>query len=246
MSEASEFLTACTGSCRLALLPLAVVPSLVWLAFFMAQTKHREKLRNIAQVFFWGAAIALPVVVVERGFETLFVGDPSRPHSANPLIFAVDPFIYLFFGIAFVEEIGKYFVARAKAYPRGFFDEPQDAMLYLIVAALGFAAIENFTYAWAFAEDGGEILILALVRGISANVLHVVASGALGYFWALSLSASAERKKFLYTGIVLATLLHGIYNTLIIEIDRWHIEERAASVQFEMLVTALVLVLSGS
>lgn len=246
MHELSALLTACTGSCRIALLPAALLPSVLWLAFFMAQDKHREKFRDIVRVFLWGAAIALPVVIVERSFEILFVTGPDPLGGTNPLIFTVNPFIYMFLGIAFVEEIGKYLVTRAKTYSRAFFDEPQDAVLYLVTAALGFAAIENLLFAVRFAEHGQEVLSLTLIRGVSANVLHVVASGTLGYFWALSLSTPKERKKFLYTGIVLATLLHGIYNTLMIEINRWYIEERFASTNFEMLVTALILVLSGA
>jgi RsiW-degrading membrane proteinase PrsW (M82 family) len=40
-------------------------------------------------------------------------------------------------------EIFKYLVVRFKVIKNPAFDEPTDIMLYMIIAALGFAAVEN-------------------------------------------------------------------------------------------------------
>lgn len=191
-------------------LPLGAIPSIAWLLFFIFQDKHKEKARNIIRIFLWGGVIALPVVFIEITTQQLF----SIPLAA----FVLYPFIYSFILVAFVEEFAKYFVVRIKALPYSFFNEPKDAIIYMITAALGFAAIENINYIYNFATNLNEVINIIVFRGITATFLHVIASGTLGYFLALSLINSKERKKFLYTGIIIATVLHGIYNNFIIQL----------------------------
>jgi len=109
-------------------------------------------------------------------------------------------------------------IRSTKAMPYAFFDEPQDAIIYMITAALGFAGIENVVYALNHATSPDTVLGMTVFRGISANFLHVVASGFLGYFLALSLEYTEEKRKFLYTGIAGAVLLHGTFNNFIMKL----------------------------
>lgn len=190
--------------------PIAVVPSLIWLLFFVLQKKHKEKLKDIAKVFLWGISIALPVAILEEYGRGLLVEFASH--------LFITPFLMGFVVVSFVEEYAKYIVVRTKAMPYAFFDEPQDAIIYMITAALGFAGIENVVYALNHATSPDMVLGLTVFRGITANFLHVVASGFLGYFLALSLEYPKERRKFLYTGIAGAVLLHGIFNNFIMNL----------------------------
>lgn len=221
--------TTCTGSC-LIYVPLAIMPSILWLMFFVAQKKHKEKTKNLLSVALWGVIVALPVVAVERLTFDLFFA----PIAAS---IAASEFIYTFFTISAIEEFAKFFVVRFKAMPRKFFDEPQDAVIYMITVALGFAAIENMAYVLNFATSSAELLQITAFRGITATFLHVVASGALGYFLALSLSIPHERKKFLYTGIAFAILLHSIYNYFIIKLE--------TQAGFQVLILSSLLIISG-
>ena len=68
-------------------------------------------------------------------------------------------------------------------------DEPVDGMIYTIVAALGFAAIENVFAIFSFVSVGSpEYLHVAFnfisMRFISAVALHGLASGIAGYYFA--------------------------------------------------------------
>jgi RsiW-degrading membrane proteinase PrsW (M82 family) len=94
------------------------------------------------------------------------------------------------------------------------FDEPVDAMIYLVVAALGFAAVENV----AAAAKAQEIVFeTATLRFIGATLLHTLSSGLFGYYWAKSI---LERKPaYLFTGFALATLLHTVFNYLILRYE---------------------------
>lgn len=200
----------CTAQCA-PYIPLAAVPALLWLLFFTSQKVHREKIRNILYIFFWGIFIAAPVVVVQALIEDILY----TPFAS----YALASTLYAFLGIAFVEEAGKYLVVKLKAVPRAFFDEPQDAIIYMITAGLGFAAIENMVYAAGIASSLREVIELAAFRGITATFLHASASAVLGYFLAISIfDRTSEHKKFIFIGLTGATVLHGIYNNFIMNI----------------------------
>lgn len=234
------FTLSCTEGCLLSL-PLAILPSILWIAFFYVNATHREKIWDIARIASWGVFIAVPVTIIELGFQWVFVGDVRAPTP-------IGWFLYLFVGIAFVEEFAKYVVVRTKAMGRSFFNQPQDAVLYMVASALGFAAIENIIYAAALAQTTSDVLFIALQRGITATSLHVIASASLGYFLALSLRADAARDRFkmVSVGMVFATMLHGLYNTFIINIERNTVmhDGLGASIAFSWALVVVLLTLS--
>jgi len=226
----------CTSECLIGL-PIAFIPSAIWLMFFVFQDKHREKFRNLLEIFIWGMLIAIPVAFVERMAGFAF----NEYYLASAAMFTV----FSFLGIAFVEEFGKYVVVRFKAIGKNFFDEPQDAIIYMAASALGFAAIENVVYVLDAAENLGDLLGLVAVRGISSNFLHVAASSTLGYFLALSIENKYEGKKFLFTGLILATLLHGIFNGFIINIGKQIQQGEQVGSMLGVFLLSSLLIVSG-
>jgi len=96
-------------------------------------------------------------------------------------------FVYSLIVIALVEEVVKFLMTRLMLFKNKVFDEPIDAMIYLIVIALGFAFFENFLV--VFDNYLNEIALLETIgvlvyRFIGANLLHVVSSGIIGFYWA--------------------------------------------------------------
>ncbi|MEX2008088.1 MAG: PrsW family glutamic-type intramembrane protease [Candidatus Spechtbacterales bacterium] len=232
--------------------PLAIIPPLAWLFFFATQDRHREKLMDLTHVFLWGVALAVPVIVIENILSCWFVDCREGfdlMGGAAPFLFVLPPVIFSFLAIAFVEELGKYLVVRFRAVSQNFLEEPQDAMVYMITAALGFAAIENILYALGTFQNpgvGGEVVVQIIVlRSITANILHIVASATLGYFLALALANPREFKRFLYTGLALATLLHGIFNTFIIRIVERNLNGQFGAANFETILLVALLIISG-
>ena len=51
--------------------------------------------------------------------------------------------LYIFLGVATIEEIAKFLVIKIKVLKSSELDEPLDIPLYMIIAALCFAAVEN-------------------------------------------------------------------------------------------------------
>ena len=187
---------------------LAFLPSMLWLLFFWRQDRHPEPKRIVARIFIWGMLIAIPIVVVEGLLGEFFV-----PILGISLIW-----VFQFLGVALIEEIGKYGVVRFKAIPLKAFDEPQDAVIYMVTAALGFAAIENVFYALSVYEYGFTASIYAIGgRFLTANLLHIIASGTVGYGIAYARFTRFSHRHLVIISLGIATILHGLYNHFIIQ-----------------------------
>lgn len=198
----------------LILIVFALAPSFVWLLFFLKKDAHPESKRMILKIFLYGMLIALPALFIERalfqGFKVLLI--PSV------FIFGLNMFI----GVAFVEEYLKYLVFKGKVSGSPELDEPTDVMIYMIIAALGFAAFENILILLPFGSSFliQEAFFLVLLRFVGATFLHALSSGLVGYFLALSFVKERQRGRLLLMGLGTATLLHGLYNLSIIKIGK--------------------------
>jgi len=192
---------------------LGLAPSIIWLLFFLRKDSHPESNKMILKIFFYGMTIAIAAALVEIGIFKIVQGNWIK---AFPLLFFI---LYNFLGIALIEEFLKYSVIKQKVINNSEFDEPLDAMLYMVIAALGFAALENI-----FVLLPGEKTLLFLeaisivsLRFIGATFLHALCSGLIGFFLALSLFETKKRLRLIILGLGIATLLHGLYNLSIIK-----------------------------
>ncbi len=189
---------------------LGLVPSLVWLAYYLREDMHPEPKRMILEIFFWGALITIPVFFVQVGLANLL-----EMTNLNSTIFSI---IYWFLIIAFSEEFFKYLVFRVKVFNSPHLDEPLDVMLYMVVAALGFTAIENILYLFSpagpmsFDQSVTRALIMVLIRFIGATFLHTLCSATAGYFLAISIQKAKKKYIPLILGLLIATVLHGLYD----------------------------------
>lgn len=204
---------------------LGILPSLVWLSIYLKEDDHPEPNLLILQTFFLGALAAPLAAGVEFVLVSVLEGSFLPILISNILIF--------FIAIALVEEYWKYLVVKLTAAKTKAFDEPADAMIYLIVAALGFAAVENIIALFSFVESTSDVIEIVLLRFLSATLLHVLASAIVGYF--LAREHFFFKKKQALKGIIIAAFLHGVYNILTL-----------ASNGFEKLsVTIYIILLLG-
>jgi RsiW-degrading membrane proteinase PrsW (M82 family) len=183
----------------------------------------------IFRVFLYGMLFAFLAFLVE-GFLLIILSSLFIFQKLSPFFQLLVTLFYIFFGVAFVEEFFKYLVVKKKVISQPEFDEPVDALIYLITAALGFAAFENFLILFSFQNfflPQKEIIYffdyflnlasISIFRFLSATFLHALVSGIVGYFLAL---AFFQKKKYaLFWGLSIATFLHGLYNFSIIKIE---------------------------
>ncbi len=183
------------------LILFGLLPSFVWLIFYLKEDPHPEPKRTIIQTFIAGMASTVVILVLQIGFKSVMS------------IFTID--FYGFFSLlvfAAIEESLKFYSARSvirRHLPD--FDEPIDAMVYLIVAGLGFATVENLA---TILQNPDIAIEIASLRFVGATLLHSLTSGLIGYYWARSLISHDRR--WLGYGFIVGISLHALFNYLII------------------------------
>lgn len=169
---------------------LGILPAVLWLIFFLREDATRpEPKRMIVYVFIGGALAAGASVIPEFFLQKYFPPPMGAPAYASALL---GPF-------ALIEEVFKFLIVYLIIKRSSYFDEGVDAMIYMITAGLGFAAVENVLNLIG-ADSVFEVFTL---RSIGATLLHALASGILGFHWT---------RGYLIPGIVAATLLHWGFN----------------------------------
>lgn len=202
---------------------LAFLPPVLWLLFYLREDRHPEPKLLLILTFVGGMASALLAMAAELfilGRDGLAVGI---------LGIASTPFLF-FLVIGLMEEYAKYLPVKFLVVKRPDFDEPVDAMIYMMTAALGFAALENALFIFPFffttVEDVFSVMPLsqenvllgldvAANRFLGANLLHALSSGLVGFFLARAWF-HPRRHHFVGLGIIVASLLHAAFNYLIL------------------------------
>ena len=188
---------------------LGILPSAVWLSIYLKEDDRPEPNKFILKTFFLGALMA----PVAAGIEFLLV---SSVRDVTWPIYVIN-FVMFFGFIGLVEEYCKYLAVKLGALKNTVFDEPTDAMIYLIVSGLGFAALENILALFHFVGSDmgfltGEAFEITILRFLSSTLLHVLASAIVGYH--LARQHFFGQKFSLIKGILIAGILHGTDNTL--------------------------------
>ncbi len=179
-----------------------MLPALLWLFFWLMEDRcEPEPKRYIVLCFLAGGLAVLPVYFIER-----FAMDYT---SGTMLLFIW----------AASEELLKFFAAYVTALRAHVFDEPLDAVVYMVTAALGFSAVENALFLVGPLSDGDALrtIITGDLRFIGATLLHTLSSATIGIALALSFFASARvRKMAALLGVILAIVLHTLFNFFIL------------------------------
>ncbi|MBX4198613.1 PrsW family intramembrane metalloprotease [Candidatus Parcubacteria bacterium] len=140
------------------------LPVMVWLWFLEHEDKHPEPKKLTVYAFLGGMVavlLVLPFQYIAQG-----IADENTK----------------FFIWAATEEIIKLIVAYVFVLRRIENDEPIDSLMYLIITALGFAALENALYLLQPLRSGhiSEAFITGNFRFMGATLLHVVSSSIIG------------------------------------------------------------------
>jgi RsiW-degrading membrane proteinase PrsW (M82 family) len=188
---------------------LGVLPGLIWLFFYLQEDIHPEPKRLILTAFIVGGLMAVPVIIFQVLTDDILVFLKLK----NTIISIA--------ALALIEEIFKFIAAYWTINKNPAFDEPIDAMIYLITAALGFATIENILIMGnIFYLRDAAFLTTAFsttaLRFIGATLLHALASGLLGYYWAVGLIKKSLGKN-LSCGFFIAVLVHSTFNYLVLQ-----------------------------
>lgn len=194
-------------SVNILLVTLGLIPSLVWLYFFSQKDCHPEPKNLLAQTFLMGIIISPVAILLQFGFAQ-FASTVVGISQA-----AIQNTSYFFLWAAVVEEAIKFYAVRMLIMRNPEFDEPIDAMIYMITAGLGFAAMENILVMFRVFPDGTQATLATwALRFTGATLLHALSSGLLGYFLAMSWFFRDHKEKLVVIGLIMATVFHFTFN----------------------------------
>ena len=185
-------------------------PALAWLWFWRREdAPHPEPRKLIALAFFAGMVTVALVIPIQKFVAPFLV--------SQTLIFTA---------WSAIEEVMKFLVAKVTVLRRREDDEPIDPVIYMVTVALGFAAVENTLF--LISPLAGDSLLQTVMTGnlrfVGATLLHVLSSAAIGVMLGLSFYKSKNARRLYATGgVILALLLHSIFNFLILNTAEEHL-----------------------
>ncbi len=188
---------------------IGIVPSFVWALFFVREDEvHPEPKKLLLYAFLAGAGITLFVIGPQLALTKFLTNSGLEQYG-----------FWTLFILAGVEEIFKFFAVYITIARLKDFDEPIDAMVYMIIAALGFAAVENVASiarsSLFITAEVGRIEVLSL-RFIGATLLHSLSSALVGYYWGLAMLQKHKFSLLILEGLGVAIILHAVFNYLIV------------------------------
>lgn len=179
-----------------------VIPSLLWLWFWLKEEEHPEPKGLLTIVFIMGMLAVIFVLPIQK-----FIQSQVNTHEMEIILWAS------------AEEIFKYLAVLAILYRSNNASKPIDWPIYLITSALGFAALENalFLVKPLLSEGTTVSLLTGQLRFLGSSLLHTVSSGLIGIAIGLSFFMDEFKKKFfLFVGFIVAIALHSTFNFFII------------------------------
>jgi RsiW-degrading membrane proteinase PrsW (M82 family) len=124
-----------------------------------------------------------------------------------------------------IEEVLKLIFTYNICLRRKINDEPVDASIYMLTAALGFAAVETALFLTEPLAKGNILdgIIAGNFRSIGPMLIHLISSAMLGLFIGLAFYKSRFMKFIYFTvGLLVAIILHSLFNFFIILNDTTH------------------------
>lgn len=225
---------------------LSFVPIFLWGYHFYK--KHPEKEKYVIATFFAGSLSVIPLLLYKFSWNyfpwvNAFLW--TRNLHADVLGFSTFSLIPIsiivtFLLVGIIEEVSKMMAVRMSDVK--IFKSIDDVIEFAIIAALGFAFIENIIYFYNIINIRGfdQLLFPFIFRSLFSTFAHVMFSGIFGYFYGVAHFANQELKeemranrhpimKFFHNyfhfkknvlfkdekileGLVVATSLHAVFN----------------------------------
>lgn len=178
-------------------LALALAPTLAIVLFIIYRDKFdREPPTVLAGSFFYGMIATVPAIALEIGAG--YFGLEKTIHGTV---------IFVFFGVALVEEFVKFVPLRIYSFNRRSFDEPLDGIVHGVMVGLGFATLENLLYVY---QNGIGVAIARMFLSVPGHAAYGV---IMGYFFGKAKFNYRNRLGLLLTGLLVATFFHGLYDS---------------------------------
>jgi RsiW-degrading membrane proteinase PrsW (M82 family) len=182
---------------------LALIPALIWLAFFYAQDRLEPEPKGyVLGVFLLGGllASAVGIPVLRDLFHTNdWLGTSTLTSVLGSILV-----------VGMTQEFLKYAAVRYSIFQSSEFDERVDGIVYGTAAGLGYATMLNLQF---LIESGGADLRAAMIRIVITALAQASFAGITGYFLARA-KFEDEPVWWLPFGLVLAAILNGVFTVV--------------------------------
>ena len=182
---------------------VGIIPALFWLWFWLKEDPHAEPHRKLTLCFLGGMLAVIIVLPIQK---IIYISSDIPP-------------TWVFVVWAGLEELMKFAFAFMIALGSNDDDEPVDNIIYMIVVALGFVALENTLFLVNPITSGSVVdtVITVNLRFVGASLLHIMTSSIIGASLGLAFYKTKKIKMlYLASGVILAVTLHTLFNLFII------------------------------
>ncbi|MFO7627757.1 MAG: PrsW family glutamic-type intramembrane protease [Candidatus Fermentibacteraceae bacterium] len=188
---------------------LALAPPIGFLIYILRFDRiEPEPMGFVARLLFLGVLSVVPAALIEGLFLEcpLFAGEGL-----------VQAGLQSFLVIAPVEEVMKLLVVLLFAWRSRNFNEPNDGIVYAGAVSIGFAMAENVLYVL---EHGFGV---GVARALTAIPGHTFTGVLMGRYIGVARFAHPRSRRIGYVtaGLLLAWLLHGLYDTFVLSGTGW-------------------------
>ena len=181
---------------------VAILPVIVLAFYIYHKDKNKETIGLLVKLFIWGLG-ALCIAAILENLVNIFIDYEN--------LSLVGLFIYIFFCVALVEVLCKWFFVYKMSYNHYEFDEVFDIIVYSAFVSLWFACFENI---WYVLDGDMEI---AFWRGLTAVPCHFFDGIFMWYYLAKAkvsdINKNYHSKKInIFLSILIPVIFHCIYD----------------------------------
>ncbi len=203
------------------------LPAIIWLIIWFKEDNHPEPKSVIISTFGLGI-LAVPLTLILQFLIAYWTSNLQAPSDLikSEISNMVLKGIWLTIIFASIEEILKFLGSHWTKRQKKEINEPTDWIIYTVSAALGFAAAENVLYLLSpIAQNLWEaeyIVQYSIFRFLGGALLHCLCSSVVGLCLATTFYAHRNVKKIAaILGLLLAIILHSLFNLVIIFNENW-------------------------
>jgi len=174
---------------------LGIIPIIIWGYVFIRKHKERREHRKIMLLTFIGGIVSVtPLLMYKYSWQFFpWINAFLWTRSLNTDVLGLSAFTMIplpifatFMFVGIIEEVSKIFVV--KMVDNRILKDIEDAIMLSIIAALGFALIENIIYFYNISQIRGVHQLAGpfLFRSLFSTFAHVMFSGIFGYFYGVA------------------------------------------------------------
>ncbi|GAB4470048.1 MAG: hypothetical protein Kow00124_05840 [Anaerolineae bacterium] len=209
---------------------LALVPALIWLAFFYQQDRSEpEPKRLVARMFIFGALGGLLVA-------TPAVSDLLQS-TINQAPNLVVRFVITLLTLSLLQELIKVAMVRYVILGTVEFDRHPDGIVYGLAAGLGFATMLTIAYVL---RSSGVIPLASAIRAVDNALVHGVLAAVSGYYIG-RVKIDGKKLGWMVQGLAIVTVINALYQTASDQLSRL----LTFNPWYSLMVSAVLAVIVG-